>query len=845
MKLFFRKSVLAFIAGMMIMSSMLAQRSGAGIYGGGPFYKQRNTIVNELRNSGFTWVCVWTIHIEANGDLGFNGEFDLVKNGSYVGNSAYPNFPGDMAQLKTAPTSIQWIECGLSGWGSGTFDAVRNLVNSEGTGPGSTLYENFKALRDAIPAIDAFSFDDESTYHEPSTTQFAIMLADLGFKVSICPYTQVSHWQAVVANTNNARPGTIEDVHLQCYAGGSGNNPCTWDNYFASEINVMPGVEDGGSIAGYMSNWNNQCGIAGGWIWLYDDFYGNSNTVQSYSAAINNNITPISTNPPGQASNPNPANGATGASTSTTLNWTAGSGATSHNVYFGTSNPPVSQGNQAAASYNPGTLNTNTTYYWRVDEVNGYGTTTGIVWSFTTTATSEIDHTDPVGTGTITARAQISSNESAARAFDNLYTAGTQNSTWSKWLDNGGTPSTSNPSWIQIQLPTAVTVNKLAIISANDDYGRDPKDFNLQGSNNGTSWTALGSWSNQTFSSRFQKREFTFSNTNIYNYYKLNITKNDENVSMTQLCEIELYGPEGSSPVLPGLASSPGPANGATGVSITTDLSWTAGSGATSHGVYFGTDATPDNGEFKDFYSVTSFDPGTLAENTTYYWRVDEINSVGTTTGDVWSFTTGAESHCNTSPLSLSIHFDNYPEETSWTVKQGSTTVASGGTYGSEPDGSTKIETITLNGGDYTFTMTDSYGDGICCGYGSGSFTLTDNAGATILTGSNFGSSVSESFCIEGSSLKNRNEETISSLKDIEDYGLSIYPNPFKGTIKINAKVAINKVYLTNIQGKTLYEKEMNSKVKEVTFDHLQKGVYFLKVEYANGIKEIKKMIKD
>ena len=35
------------------------------------------------------------------------------------------------------------------------------------------------------------------------------------------------------------------------------------------------------------------------------------------------------------------------------------------------------------------------------------------------------------------------------------------------------------------------------------------------------------------------------------------------------------------------------------------------------------------------------FDPGPLAPNTTYYWRVDEGNAAGTTPGPVWQFTTG------------------------------------------------------------------------------------------------------------------------------------------------------------------------------------------------------------
>jgi len=88
--------------------------------------------------------------------------------------------------------------------------------------------------------------------------------------------------------------------------------------------------------------------------------------------------------PPGQASNPSPANGATGVATNTDLSWTAGTGATSHDVYFGTTSPGTFRGNQTATTYDTGTMAEDTTYYWRIDAKNAQGTTTGVVWSFTT-----------------------------------------------------------------------------------------------------------------------------------------------------------------------------------------------------------------------------------------------------------------------------------------------------------------------------------------------------------------------------------------------------------------------------------------------------------------------------
>jgi len=92
---------------------------------------------------------------------------------------------------------------------------------------------------------------------------------------------------------------------------------------------------------------------------------------------------------------------------------------------------------------------------------------------------------------------------------------------------------------------------------------------------------------------------------------------------------------------LPGQAANPKPADGATNVwtNDATDLSWNAGFDSDSSDVYFGTDPTPGIDEFKGNQVDTSYDPGPLDAQTTYYWRIDSINTDGTTTGQVWSFT--------------------------------------------------------------------------------------------------------------------------------------------------------------------------------------------------------------
>jgi hypothetical protein len=88
------------------------------------------------------------------------------------------------------------------------------------------------------------------------------------------------------------------------------------------------------------------------------------------------------------------------------------------------------------------------------------------------------------------------------------------------------------------------------------------------------------------------------------------------------------------------------PDNGAVDVPRNALLEWDAGFGAIEHIVYFGTDQTlVENGD--DSVKVatqteTTFDPD-LDWQTDYFWRIDEVFSVGQPEpGDVWSFTTGS-----------------------------------------------------------------------------------------------------------------------------------------------------------------------------------------------------------
>jgi len=101
-----------------------------------------------------------------------------------------------------------------------------------------------------------------------------------------------------------------------------------------------------------------------------------------------------------------------------------------------------------------------------------------------------------------------------------------------------------------------------------------------------------------------------------------------------------------------GAVTGPNPADGAVDVKPSIVLSWVAGAVAESHELYFGTDAdavknaTKASPEYKGPKALgeETYDPSELTLNTSYFWRIDEVNSVNPDSpwaGNVWSFTTG------------------------------------------------------------------------------------------------------------------------------------------------------------------------------------------------------------
>ncbi len=297
-----------------------------------------------------------------------------------------------------------------------------------------------------------------------------------------------------------------------------------------------------------------------------------------------------------KASNPDPPDGAILPDTWVSMSWSPGATAASHDVYFGETLKDVSdgtgntfQGNQPSTFFlvgfpgfpYPDGLVPGTTYYWRIDEVEANGTT---------------KHRGDVWRFTVPPKKAF--NPSPADGAESVA------------LD-------AKLSW------TPGFGAKLHTVYFSDNF--DTVSNASGGLPQGTT----------TYSPGALKR------AKIY-YWRVD----EFDSSTTHKGDVWSFATLGG-------VGNPHPANGAVDVKQTPVLNWTASALAASHEVYFGTDAdavrnaTKTSPEFKvtKVLGDESYAPGKLAWETTYYWRIDEVNSVNPDSpwkGSVWRFTTAS-----------------------------------------------------------------------------------------------------------------------------------------------------------------------------------------------------------
>ena len=337
--------------------------------------------------------------------------------------------------------------------------------------------------------------------------------------------------------------------------------------------------------------------------------------------------------PSKKAYKPDPAIGAKFIETNVTLSWTPGFGSKLHFVYFGDNYDEISNAvggaSQLPTTYTPEPLEPGKNYYWRVDEFDGSATHTGGVWSFTTSVTGGgvraeyFRGTDLNNHVLNRIDSQINFNWPEGTAPDDALGAGAFSVRWTGEIEVAFTESytfyTNSADGVRLWVDGRQLVDNWTDHDTTENSGR----IDLMAGN--------------VYSLQME-------------YYE------SGNGAVAELLwsspsTPEQYVPQAAlSP--PIRASSPSPANRATGTKMTPILAWNTGDYAASHELFFGTEAdavknaTKTSPEYKGVKAIgdESYDPGKLAWATTYYWRVDEVNSVNPDSpwaGTLWSFTTG------------------------------------------------------------------------------------------------------------------------------------------------------------------------------------------------------------
>jgi len=407
--------------------------------------------------------------------------------------------------------------------------------------------------------------------------------------------------------------------------------------------------------------------------------------------------------PSKKAYNSIPADGSKFVNPDVTLNWTAGFSAKIHTVYFGDDFDAVSNAvgglPQATASYIPGPLELDKTYYWRVDEFDGTETHNGDVWSFKTLP--DIQITDPnlvawwkfdEGTG------------SAALDWSGHNNHGTLmgNPLWVAGYDGDALDFDGNDDHVysgDVSLPSsAFTIafwfnseTALNAGSPREDFiywqsvSRPHMSFNKSGTGEIGLWPNVGgdfdgplTMTNSWSAGAWYHIAGTFDGTNFRIHVNGNTERSvshpGEHAATTGLfigCtssnatnfngmidDVRIYDYALSDAEIkeamrgdPLLAWNPKPANNSTpNVKDAASLGWQPGNKASQHDVYFGTDknavADADTSDTTGIYrgrqAAVTYTPAEGVEwgGGPYYWRIDQYNTDGTVSnGRLWSFT--------------------------------------------------------------------------------------------------------------------------------------------------------------------------------------------------------------
>lgn len=227
-----------------------------------------------LQTSGFNSVIMFGVGILDDGGIMYYsntpGSSDVLvaTNGSYVGGDALAE---KVRSLKSAPgTGINRVEISMNS------QHVADLMRSPGPGSDTPLFRNFAALKEAW-GLDAVNNDDESIYDVSSTVAFGKMLGEAGYKYTAAPYTNQNFWVQVINQINSGQSEPLLDrAYLQCYDGGAGNDPASWQNTLGMKVVPLVWVTNDskpsqGTTAAQartkFTGWTSGTTLAGGGYW--------------------------------------------------------------------------------------------------------------------------------------------------------------------------------------------------------------------------------------------------------------------------------------------------------------------------------------------------------------------------------------------------------------------------------------------------------------------------------------------------------------------------------------------------------------------------------------------------
>lgn len=227
------------------------------IYAGGAFAFGGRPAVEDLKSAGYSALIVWSVHVTPTGTLILN-DTQIVANGVYQ-EAQRMDLPKRLAELRKAGLQIIFS---VGAGGTQDFTNIGALLQ-QGSGPGTPLYQNFQALKQAIVNaggdIDAIDFDNEDDLQSAIMVPFGAMLAAIGYaSVTFCPYHQSQEWTDTYTQLRSQfGKGFVSAIHLQCYSGGAGNSPEPWGQMIAAGGGgtlLIPGLATVQATSGWWKN---------------------------------------------------------------------------------------------------------------------------------------------------------------------------------------------------------------------------------------------------------------------------------------------------------------------------------------------------------------------------------------------------------------------------------------------------------------------------------------------------------------------------------------------------------------------------------------------------------------